>query len=111
MSSSFDIRNSAFEFCPGPPKGNACFAWLQRFIHHLAPNGMASRVKVRVTNSELQSPVRCHLKFAIGTRSRPVQSGEGDPTQRDRALIEADLLDPMVALSRQLYYSTQISLI
>ncbi len=36
------------------------------------------------------------------------QSGEGDPAQRDRALIEADLVDCMVALPGQLFYSTQI---
>ena len=39
MSGSFDIRNSAFGICPVPPKGNANFAWVQHFIHHLALDG------------------------------------------------------------------------
>jgi type I restriction enzyme M protein len=69
-----------------PPKGNANFAWVQHFIHHLAPQGMAGFV------------------LANGTMSSS-QSGEGDIR---RALIEADLVDCMVALPGQLFYSTQI---
>ncbi len=34
---SFDIRNSTFAIRPVPPKGNANFAWVQHFIHHLEP--------------------------------------------------------------------------
>ena len=34
---SFDIRNSTFGIRPVPPKGNANFAWVQHFIHHLSP--------------------------------------------------------------------------
>ena len=69
-----------------PPKGNANFAWVQHFIHHLAPHGMAGFV---LANGSMSSN----------------QSGEGDIRQK---LIEADLVDCMVALPGQLFYSTQI---
>jgi type I restriction enzyme M protein len=68
-----------------PPKGNANFAWVQHFIHHLAPQGMAGFV---LANGSMSSN----------------QSGEGDIR---RALIEADLVDCMFALPGQLFYSTQ----
>lgn len=69
-----------------PPRGNANFAWVQHFIHHLAPHGMAGFV---LANGSMSSN----------------QSGEGEIR---RALIEADLVDCMVALPGQLFYSTQI---
>jgi type I restriction enzyme M protein len=69
-----------------PPKGNANFAWVQHFIHHLAPNGKAGFV---LANGSMSS----------------AQSGEGEIRQ---ALIDADLVDCMVALPGQLFYSTQI---
>jgi len=69
-----------------PPRGNANFAWVQHFIHHLAPHGMAGFV---LANGSMSSN----------------QSGEGTIRQ---ALIEADLVDCMVALPGQLFYSTQI---
>lgn len=69
-----------------PPHGNANFAWVQHFIHHLAPKGMAGFV---LANGSMSSN----------------QSGEGEIR---RALIEADLVDCMVALPGQLFYSTQI---
>jgi type I restriction enzyme M protein len=69
-----------------PPKGNANFAWVQHFIHHLAPQGMAGFV---LANGSMSSN----------------QSGEGDIR---KAIIEADLVDCMVALPGQLFYSTQI---
>ena len=69
-----------------PPNGNANFAWVQHFIHHLAPTGFAGFV---LANGSMSSN----------------QSGEGDIR---RALIEADLVDCMVALPGQLFYSTQI---
>ena len=69
-----------------PPKGNANFAWVSHFIHHLAPSGMAGFV---LTNGSMSSN----------------QSGEGDMR---RAIIEADLVDCMVAMPGQLFYSTQI---
>ena len=69
-----------------PPKGNANFAWVQHFLHHLAPQGMAGFV---LANGSMSSN----------------QSGEGEIRQK---LIEADLVDCMVALPGQLFYSTQI---
>jgi type I restriction enzyme M protein len=69
-----------------PPVGNANFAWVQHFIHHLAPTGMAGFV---LANGSMSSN----------------QSGEGEIR---RNIIEADLVDCMVALPGQLFYSTQI---
>jgi len=69
-----------------PPKGNANFAWVQHFIHHLAPSGYAGFV---LANGSMSSN----------------QSGEGEIR---RAMIEADLVDCMVAMPGQLFYSTQI---
>ncbi len=69
-----------------PPKGNANFAWVQHFIHHLAPHGMAGFV---LANGSMSSN----------------QSGEGEIR---RAIVEADVVDCMVALPGQLFYSTQI---
>jgi type I restriction enzyme M protein len=69
-----------------PPRGNANFAWVQHFIHHLAPHGMAGFV---LANGSMSSN----------------QSGEGDIR---RALIEGDLVDCMVGLPGQLFYSTTI---
>ncbi|BBO21251.1 MAG: DNA methyltransferase [Rhodocyclaceae bacterium] len=69
-----------------PPAGNANFAWVQHFIHHLAPTGQAGFV---LANGSMSSN----------------QSGEGDIR---KAIIEADLVDCMVALPGQLFYSTQI---
>ena len=69
-----------------PPKGNANFAWVQHFIHHLAPDGYAGFV---LANGSMSSN----------------QSGEGDIR---KAIIEADLVDCMVAMPGQLFYSTQI---
>jgi type I restriction enzyme M protein len=69
-----------------PPAGNANFAWVQHFLHHLAPTGIAGFV---LANGSMSSN----------------QSGEGDIR---RAIVEADLVDCMVALPGQLFYSTQI---
>jgi type I restriction enzyme M protein len=69
-----------------PPTGNANFAWVQHFIHHLAPTGMAG------------------FLLANGSMSSP-RSGEGEIR---KAITEADLVDCMVALPGQLFYSTQI---
>jgi len=69
-----------------PPAGNANFAWVQHFVHHLAPGGVAGFV---LANGSMSSG----------------QSGEGEIR---KALVEADLVDCMVALPGQLFYSTQI---
>jgi type I restriction enzyme M protein len=69
-----------------PPAGNANFAWVQHFIHHLAPTGLAGFV---LANGSMSSN----------------QSGEGEIR---KAIIEGDLVDCMVALPGQLFYATQI---
>jgi type I restriction enzyme M protein len=69
-----------------PSASNANFAWVQHFIYHLAPNGIAGFV---LANGSMSSN----------------QSGEGEIR---KAIIEADLVDCMVALPGQLFYSTQI---
>lgn len=69
-----------------PPKGNANFAWIQHMLHHLAPNGSMA------------------LLLANGSMSSNT-GGEGDIR---RALIEADLVECMVALPGQLFTNTQI---
>jgi type I restriction enzyme M protein len=69
-----------------PPAGNANFAWVQHFIHHLAPGGTAGFV---LANGSMSSN----------------QSNEGEIRKN---IIEADLVDCMVALPGQLFYSTQI---
>ena len=69
-----------------PPVGNANYAWLQHIFHHLAPNGTAGVV---LANGSMSSN----------------QSGEGDIR---REMVEKDVVDCMVALPGQLFYSTQI---
>jgi len=69
-----------------PPVRNANFAWVQHFIHHLAPTGLAGFV---LANGSMSSN----------------QSGEGEIRKN---IIEADLVDCMIALPGQLFYSTQI---
>jgi len=69
-----------------PPAGNANYAWVQHIVHHLSPAGVAGFV---LANGSMSSN----------------QSGEGEIRKN---LIEADLVDCMVALPGQLFYSTQI---
>lgn len=69
-----------------PPAGNANFAWMQHMIHHLSPTGMMG------------------LVLANGSMSSTT-SGEGGIR---RNIVEADLVDCMVALPGQLFYGTQI---
>ncbi|MCC6983609.1 MAG: SAM-dependent DNA methyltransferase [Bauldia sp.] len=69
-----------------PPVGNANFAWVQHFIYHLAPHGYAGFV---LANGSLSSQ----------------QSGEGEIR---RKIIEAELVDCIVALPGQLFFTTQI---
>jgi|GEM_PF-1752773 len=69
-----------------PPVRNANFAWVQHIVHHLAPIGYAGFV---LANGSMSSN----------------QSGEGGIRKN---IIEADLVDCMVALPGQLFYSTQI---
>lgn len=69
-----------------PPVNNANYAWIQHFVHHLAPNGTAGFV---LANGSMSSNT----------------SNEGEIR---KALIEADMVDCMVALPGQLFFSTQI---
>ncbi|HOQ57254.1 MAG TPA: class I SAM-dependent DNA methyltransferase, partial [Verrucomicrobiota bacterium] len=69
-----------------PPAGNANFAWVQHFIHHLARTGLAGFV---LANGSMSSN----------------QSGEGEIR---KAIVEDDLVDCMVSMPGQLFYSTQI---
>jgi len=69
-----------------PPAGNANFAWVQHIIHHLALHGRAGFVLANgsmSTNTSSEGAIR-------------------------RAIVEADLVDCMVALPPQLFYNTQI---
>jgi len=69
-----------------PPNGNANYAWIQHFIHHLSPNGTAGFI---LANGALSSNT----------------SNEGKIRQ---SIIENDLVDCIVALPSQLFYSTGI---
>jgi type I restriction enzyme M protein len=69
-----------------PPNRNANFAWMQHMIHHLAPSGMLG------------------LVLANGSMSSN-SGGEGDIR---KAIVEADLVDCMVTLPGQLFYTTPI---
>lgn len=92
-----------------PPKGNANFAWVQHFIHHLAPDTASRACGLTASEASLQvvSKARDNMAgfvLANGSMSSN-QSGEGEIR---KALIDADLVDCMVALPGQLFYSTQI---
>ena len=69
-----------------PPEGNANFAWVQHMVHHLNREG---RMGMVLANGSLSSQT----------------SGEGDIR---RKILEADLVEGIVAMPGQLFYSTQI---
>ncbi|MFC1560869.1 type I restriction-modification system subunit M [Candidatus Latescibacterota bacterium] len=69
-----------------PPTGNANFAWVQHFIHHLAPTGITGFV---LANGSMSSNT----------------SNEGEIRKN---IIEEDIVDCMVALPSQLFYNTMI---
>lgn len=69
-----------------PPAGNANFGWMQHMIYHLAPKGVMAMV---LANGSLSSN----------------QSGEGEIR---KAIVDADLVDCIVALPKQLFYNTGI---
>ena len=69
-----------------PPAGNANYAWLQHILHHLGPRGQAGVV---LANGSMSSN----------------QNGEGDIR---RAMVEADVVEVMVALPPQLFFNTAI---
>lgn len=69
-----------------PPQGNANYAWLQHMLYHLKPSGRAGIV---LANGSMSSS----------------QNGEGDIRA---AMIDADVVECMVALPGQLFFNTQI---
>ncbi len=69
-----------------PPVNNANYAWIQHFIYHLSPSGVAGFV---MTNGSMSTNT----------------TSEGEIR---RNIIEADLVDCMIALPGQLFYTTQI---
>ncbi len=69
-----------------PPAGNANFAWLQHMIYHLAPGG---RIGMVLANGSLSSQ----------------SGGEGDIRKN---IVLADLVECIVAMPSQLFYTTQI---
>lgn len=69
-----------------PPNGNANFAWIQHIIHHLAPSGRAGIV---LANGSLSSQ-------------------SGDEGEIRKQIVEADLVECIVAMPPQLFYTTQI---
>ena len=69
-----------------PPPGNANYAWLQHMLHHLKPTGRAGIV---LANGSMSSS----------------QNSEG---QIRAAMVEADVVEVMVALPGQLFFNTQI---
>jgi type I restriction enzyme M protein len=69
-----------------PPPGNANFAWVQHMIHHLAPNGKLGLV---LANGSLSSQ----------------SGGEGEIRKK---IIEDDLVEGIIAMPTQLFYTTGI---
>ena len=69
-----------------PPSGNANFAWIQHMIHHLSPNG---KIGLVLANGSLSSQ----------------SGGEGDIRRR---IVEDDLVEGIIAMPTQLFYTTQI---
>jgi len=80
------LRDDARWQYGAPPVNNANYAWIQHFIHHLAPRGVAGFV------------------MANGSMSTSTAS-EGEIR---KSIIEADLVDCMIAMPGQLFYTTQI---
>jgi type I restriction enzyme M protein len=80
------LREDARWTYGAPPVGNANFAWLQHILGHLSPNGTAGVV------------------LANGSMS----SGQSGEDVIRRAMVEADVVDCMVVLPGQLFYSTPI---
>lgn len=84
--STAEIANDVRWAYGAPPANNANYAWIQHMLHHLAPNGMVG------------------LVLANGSMS----TSTGSEGEIRKAIIEADLVDCMVALPGQLFYTTQI---
>lgn len=69
-----------------PPTGNANFAWVQHFIYHLAPSGLAG--------------------FVLGNIALTSEMGGEDIIRK--AIINADIIDCIVTFPDKLFYSTPI---
>lgn len=69
-----------------PPEGNANFAWVQHFIHHLSPSGTAG--------------------FVLANASLSITNSAEKEIRKN--IIEADLVDCIVILPKQLFYNTMI---
>jgi type I restriction enzyme M protein len=69
-----------------PPAGNGNYAWIQHFVHHLAPNGVAGFV---LANGSLSSKT----------------SGEGEIRKN---LVDANLVDCIVSLPEKLFFNAGI---
>ena len=69
-----------------PPVNNANYAWIQHFIHHLSPTGIAGFV---MSNGSMSTSTITELEIR-------------------KNIIEGDLVDCMIALPGQLFYTTQI---
>jgi type I restriction enzyme M protein len=80
------LREDARWTYGAPPVGNANYSWLQHILWHLAPNGTAGVV---LANGSMSSTF------------------SGEDTIR-KGMIQADVVDCMIALPGQLFYSTQI---
>lgn len=80
------LRNDARWKWGVPPEGNANYAWLQHIIHHLSPSGTAGIVLANGSMSTMSGP-------------------EGEIR---KGLVEEGLIDCMIALPAQLFYSTAI---
>lgn len=71
-----------------PPSNNANFAWIQHMIHHLSPSGIAAFVLTNGSLSASQEKLESSIR---------------------QALIQADLVDCIIALPTNLFYNTQIA--
>jgi len=69
-----------------PPVSNANYAWIQHFAHHLSPTGIAAFV---MANGSMSTSTTAEFEIR-------------------KNMIEADLIDCMIALPGQLFYTTQI---
>lgn len=69
-----------------PPSGNANFAWIQHMIHHLGPNG----------------------KIGLVLANGAVSSTTGNEGEIRQKIVEDDLVEGIIALPTQLFYSVQI---
>ncbi len=80
------LRNDARWKFGAPPVNNANYAWIQHFIHHLSPSGIAGFV---LANGSMSTSTAFELEIR-------------------KNIIEGDLVDCMIAMPGQLFYTTQI---